>query len=102
MDRPAVVVDMPLEEMGKDEVFPTPITEAFTDAGRLQVQAGEFTVWEGQQGDFTLWVSPDVPVLGVVKVETPEWTMELFRIDPSVTDLFPKKPPKGGRVFLEE
>ena len=102
MDRPAIVVDMPLEEMGKDEVLPTPITDAFADAGRLQVQAGEFAVWQGQVGEFSLWANPDVPVLGVVKVETPEWTMELFRIEPSVTDLFPHKPPKGGRVFLEE
>ncbi len=101
MKRPENVIDLPLEQMGKDEILPTPITNAFADTGRLQVAAGAFEVKQGQVRDSMLWVSPDVPVLGVVKVETPEWTMELFRIDHAVVDLLPKKPEKGGIVYID-
>ncbi len=102
MGRPAVAVDLPLEEMGKDEVFPTPITAAFHDAGTLEVPAGVFAVQAAEIDKFTIWANADVPVLGVVKVEAPDWTMELFRIEPQATDLLPNKPPKGGRAFVEE
>ena len=102
MNRPALVSDLPLDQMGKDEILPTPITNAFTDAGQVQVAAGTFAAKQGQVGDFKLWVSPDAPVLGVVKAETPEWTMELFRIDPKVVDLLPQKPKKGGSVPMKE
>ena len=102
MKRPENVIDLPLEKMGKDEILPTPITEAFTDAGQFQVAAGTFEVKQGQVGGFMLWISPDTPVLGVVKVEAPDWTMELFRIDNTAVDLLPKKPEKGGIVYLKE
>ena len=102
MGRPAIAVDLPLEEMGKDEVFPAPLTDAFTDAGTLAVPSGSFAVRVVNTGKFTIWANPDVPVLGVVKVETPDWTMELFRIEPHAADLLPNKPPKGGRAVVEE
>jgi len=102
MKRPENVIDLPLEKMGKDEILPTPITKAFTDAGQVQVAAGTFEAKQGQVGDFMLWVSPDVPVLGVVKVEAPEWTMELLRIDHTAADLLSKKPKKGGIVYLKD
>jgi hypothetical protein len=102
MKRPANVIDLPLEQMGKDEILPTPITNAFADAGRIQVAAGTFAAKQGQIGNSTLWISFDVPVLGVIKVETPEWMMELVRIDPNVVDLLPQKPKKGGIVYLKE
>jgi hypothetical protein len=103
MGRPAVVVDLPVAEMGKDEIFPTPITNDFSDSGALQVAAGTFAVKTARIGEeFTVWASPDVPVLGVVKVEAPDWTMELFRIDPYAEDLLSPKPPQGGRVYLKE
>jgi hypothetical protein len=102
MKRPENVIDLPLEKMGKDEILPTPVTDAFADAGQVQVAAGIFEAKQGQAGDFMLWVSPDVPVLGVVKVEALEWTMELFRINDTAVDLLPKKPEKGGIVYLKE
>jgi hypothetical protein len=102
MKRPENVIDLPLEKMGKDEILPTPISEAFADAGQVQVAAGVFEARQGQAGDFMLWVSPDVPVLGVVRVEAPDWSMELFRIDVTAGDLLPKKPQKGGIVYLKE
>lgn len=103
MGRPAVVIDLPLAEMGKNEIFPTPLTNDFSDSGSLQVDAGTFAVKTARIDDkFTVWASPEVPVLGVVKVETPDWTMELFRIDPYAEDLLTSKPPKGGRIYLKE
>lgn len=102
MQRPENVLDLPLEKMGQDEILPTPITEAFASAGQVQVAAGTFEAKQGQVGDFMLWVSPDVPVLGVVKVQAPDWTMELFRIDKTAGDLLPKKPQKGGIVYLKD
>jgi len=102
MQRPENVIDLPLEKMGKDEILPTPISGTFADVGQVQVAAGTFEAKQGQVGDFMLWVSPDVPVLGVVKVEVSDWTMELFRIDETADDLLPKKPKKGGVVHLKE
>ena len=103
MGRPPVVVDRPLAEMGKDEILPIPITDAFSGAGNLSVAAGTFAVKTGRVDDkFIVWVNSEVPVLGVVKAETPDWTMELFRIDPHAEDLLVPKPPKGGRVYLKE
>jgi hypothetical protein len=102
MKRPENVIDLPLEKMGKDEILPTPITDAFADVGQVQVAAGTFEVKQGQVGGFMLWISPEVPVLGVVKVEAPDWTMELFRIENTAVDLLPKKPGKGGIVYLKD
>jgi hypothetical protein len=102
MEHPDNVLDLPLEKMGKEEILPTPLTKAFAEAGRVQVAAGTFEAKQGQFGDFMLWVNLDVPVLGVVKAETPDWTMELVRIDPRAVDLLPKKPKKGGIVYLNE
>lgn len=102
MSRPANVIDLSLTEMGKDEVLPTPIGKTFTDAGQVQVAAGTFAAKQGQVGKATLWVSADAPVMGVIKAATPDWTMELFRIDPKVVDLLPQKPKKGGVVYLKE
>jgi hypothetical protein len=102
MNRLENVIDFPLEQMGTDEVLPTPITADFADAGRIQVAAGTFEVQQAHIGGQTLWVNPDVPVLGVVKAETADWTMELVRIDPQAIDLLPKKPQKGGIVYLNE
>lgn len=102
MNRPPSVIDLPLEKMGKDEILPTPITESFVDAGRIQVAAGEFEAQRGEVGNRRLWVGLEVPVVGVIKVEAPEWTMELFQIDYHVEDLLSKKPVKGGMVYLEE
>jgi len=99
--RPENVIDLPLEKMGQEEILPTPLTSAFTDAGQMQVPGGTFAAQQGQDGDVTLWLSLDAPVLGVIKAERPEWTMELYRIDPQVTDLLPKKPKPGGIVYLE-
>lgn len=102
MDKPPRVVDLPLAEMGKDEVLPTTSTGMFVDAGQLQVEAGTFTVKQGEKNKLQLWLSPDVPVLGVVKAQAQDWTMELVRIDQQAKDLFPQKPPKGGTVHLKE
>jgi hypothetical protein len=101
MNRPANVADFPLTEMGKDEILPLPITSEFADAGHIQVPAGDYAVKQAQVGPATRWVSPDVPVLGVVKAEAPDWTMELFRIDSKAADLLPQKPQKGGVVYLK-
>ena len=46
-------------------------------------------------------LNADVPVLGVVKAETKDWVMELFRITENTEDLLPQKPPKGGIVYLK-
>ncbi len=102
MGRPANAIDLPLEEMGKDEIFPTPVSDAFKDAGNLDVPAGVFAAQVAEVGKFTIWINPDVPVLGVVKVEAPDWTMELFRIEPQAADLLPNKPPKGGMAYVDE
>jgi hypothetical protein len=102
MGRPPVAVDLPLSEMGRDEIFPVPASDAFRDDGMLEVPAGEFAVQVAQFEKLTIWINPEVPVLGVIKIEAPDWTMELFRIDDHANDLFPKKPPKGGRVYIEE
>ena len=69
MGRPPVVVDQPLAEMGKDEILPIPITDAFSDAGTLNVAAGIFAVKTGRVDDkFIVWVNSEVPVIGVVRV----------------------------------
>lgn len=102
MDKPARVVDLPLSDMGQDEVLPTPVMANFADAGQLETPAGTFAVKQGQMDKFSLWLSPDAPVMGVVKAETEEWTMELVRIDSHVEDFFPRRPAQGGTVVLED
>ncbi len=102
MNRPENVIDLPLAKMGQDEIFPTPLTGAFSESVRLQLQVGMFDTMKGRDGDVVLWVSRDVPVLGVAKVETSEWTMELIGITAKTVDLLSKKPPKGGIVYLED
>lgn len=102
MDKPPRVVDLPLSDMGKDEVLPTSITGMFVDAGQLHVEAGTFAVKQGQTNKLRLWLGADAPVLGVVKAQAQDWTMELVRIDQHAEDLFPQKPPKGGTVNLKE
>lgn len=102
MGRPANVVDLPLERMGKDEVLPTLITDEFSDGGTLEVAAGTFAVVTKQTEKFTIHANPDIPVLGVALIEAPDWTMELFKIDAQAKDFFPEKPPKGGMVYVPE
>ncbi len=102
MNTPASVIDLPLGEIGKDEVLPTPATGAFSASERIQLETGTFETRKGQVGDVTYWVSLEIPVMGVAKVETQEWTMELVQIVDRVTDLLPQKPPKGGIVYLKE
>jgi hypothetical protein len=102
MNTPANVIDLPLAKMGKDEVLPTPLTGAFSEPERVQLEAGTFETKKGQVGDVTYWVSLEIPVMGVAKVATNEWTMELVQIVDNATDLLPQKPPKGGIVYLKE
>lgn len=101
MSRPANVIDFPLSKMGKDEVFPTPLTGDFTESERLQLETEAFDTKKGWDDDVALWLSLDIPVMGIAKVETPEWSMELVRIVDNVIDLLPQKPPKGGIVYLK-
>jgi hypothetical protein len=102
MKQPERVADLPLAEMGKDEVLPTLLTKAFKEHARIEVPAGTYDTQKGQDKNITLWLSHDIPVLGVVRAEMKDWTMELFRIDHNVIDLLPKKPPKGGIVNMNE
>ncbi len=102
MNTPANVIDLPLEKMGKDEVLPTPLTGKFQEIEQIQIEAGTFETKKGREGDATFWLSLDIPVMGVAQVETPEWTMELVSIEDGTVDLLPKKPPKGGIVYLDE
>lgn len=104
MDRPESVIDLPLAKMGKEEILPCPMPES-TDRDsviRAQVEAGIFAIQEVDINGALLWVSADVPVLGVAKVETKEWTMELISIENVSEDLFPNKPTSGGVVYLNE
>jgi hypothetical protein len=100
MDTPENVLDLPLTKMGQEEILPMPLTNAFAEAGQVQVPAGMFDARKGYVDDGWYWVSLDVPVLGVVKAERPEMTMELFRIEQGAVDLLPQKPPKDGIVYL--
>ena len=99
MDHPANVIDLPLAKMGKDEILP-----AQAESGDVQVttEAGTFSAKEVASEHATLSVSADVPVLGVVKAESDEWTMELVSMSDTAADLLPKKPDKGGIVYLNE
>ncbi len=101
MNRPENVIDLPLSKMGKDEILPTPLTGIFNEPVGLQLEAGAFDTMKGRDGDVVLWVSLDIPVLGVAKVETSKWTMELIRITDKAVDLLPKKPPKGGIAYYK-
>lgn len=101
MNQPANVLDLPLSKMGQDEILPTPETGTFATEEQVQVEAGTFTAKKGSDGKATLWLNLDIPVLGVVKAETEEWTMELVQIRDESEDLLPKKPPKGGIVYLD-
>ena len=49
MDRPENVIDLPLSKMGKEEIFPTPITKAFPEKTRLQVAAGTYAAIKGKR-----------------------------------------------------
>lgn len=102
MNQPANVIDLPLSRMGQDEILPTPLTGAFSDEEQVQVEAGTFTAQKGSDGRSVLWVNLEIPVLGVIKAETEDWTMELVQIQDNAEDLLPKKPPKGGIVYLDE
>ncbi len=104
MDRPESVIDLPLAKMGKDEILPQPTPESADKDSviRVQVEAGEFAIQEVPADGVTLWVSADVPVLGVAKVEAADWTMELVSIVNASDDLFPKKPAPGGVAYMEE
>jgi len=101
MDRPENVIDLPLSKMGKDEILPVPITAAFSEETDIQVAAGTYAAYKGEKDRITLWLNAEVPILGVVKAETPDWTMELFSLTDAVEDLLPQKPPKGGIVYLK-
>ena len=100
MNQPASVVDLPLAKMGKDEILPMTITGTATE--QLQLEAGTFDTQKRTDGEVTFWGAADVPVLGIAKVETPEWIMEAFSIQDGVIDLLPEKPASGGTVYLEE
>jgi hypothetical protein len=102
MDQPENIIDLPLSKMGQDEILPTPVTGAFTEEERLQLASGTFDTKKGWNGKATLWVNLDIPVLGVVKAEMEEWTMELFQISDAAEDLLPQKPPQGGIVYLNK
>ena len=102
MDRPPSVIDLPLSEMGKDEILPTPLIGAFTEDAHLQLEAGSFDTKKGWDGHATLWVSLDIPVLGVAQAETQDWTMELVRIKDGAVDLLSQKPSEGGVVYLKD
>ena len=102
MDQPENVIDLPLSKMGQDEILPTPETGAFTEEERLELAAGAFDAKKGWNGKATVWINLDIPVLGVVKAETEEWTMELFRMSDRAEDLLSQKPPKGGIVYLNK
>ena len=96
------VVDLPLSEMGKDEVLPGSLLKASKEHARVEVPAGTYDTQKGQDENVTVWLNLDIPVLGVVKAEMKDWTMELFQIDHNVVDLLPKKPLKDGMVHMNE
>ena len=102
MDRPESVIDLPLAKMGKEEILPNPAAESASGTAQIETEAGTFTAQEVAADGATLWLSADAPVLGVVKVETNDWTMELIRIENASEDLFPNKPAPGGVVYMNE
>ena len=101
-NRPENVIDLPLSKIGKDEIFPVPMTTASAEKRDIQVAAGSYTAHKGKKELFSLWLHADVPVLGVVKAEAKDWVMELFRITDNAKDLLPQKPPKVGIVYLKK
>ncbi len=102
MGCPENVIDLPLSKMGTDEILPIPVTKAFSEETHLDVAAGTYTAYKDEKECVMLWLNDDVPILGVVKAEAEDWTMELFRITDNSGDLLPQKPPKGGIVYLKK
>ena len=102
MNRPPSVIDLPLDQMGQDEVLPLPIEEVLGEVVSVQTEAGTFETKQVRHKNALLWLTLDIPVLGVAKAETEEWGMEFIRIDDTAKDLLPKKPPPGGVVYLKE
>ena len=102
MNRPASVIDLPLERMGKDEILPLSPEGLPGLREDIRLEAGNFETLRISQGDAVLWLSADIPVLGVAKAETDVFTMELIHVSNAARDLLSKKPPKGGVVNLED
>lgn len=102
MDRPESVIDLPLAKMGKEEILPNPNAESASGTIQITTEAGSFVTQEIAADHITVWVSADAPVLGVVKVETSDWTMELISVENTSEDLFPNKPAPGGVVYMNE
>ena len=102
MDRPESVIDLPLAKMGKEEILPTPAAESASGTVQIETEAGTFAAQEVAADGATLWLSADAPVLGVVKAETKDRTMELVSIENVSEDLFPNKPAPGGVAYMNE
>lgn len=102
MDRPESVVDLPLAKMGKEEILPNPAAGSASGTVQIETEAGAFNTQETAADNATLWLSADVPVLGVAKAETTDWTMELVSIANASEDLFLNKPAPGGVVYMNE
>jgi hypothetical protein len=102
MNRPESVIDLPLSKMGKDEILPTPLIETLSEPITLRLEAGTFETQKGQKEGVILWLSLEIPVMGIARVETQESSMELIRITDTAGDLLSKKPPPGGVVYLQE
>ncbi len=100
MGRPENVIDLPLSKMGKDEILPVPGGKPGANSTPLQTDIGVFETREVVIDGTQFWLSLQIPVLGVVKAATEEWTMEVVRISQGAEDLLPKKPPQGGIVYL--
>ena len=101
MDRPPSVIDLPLERMGKDEILPVSPEGLSGATEQIRTEAGDFETLKISEDHAMLWLSAEVPVLGVARAQTDEFTMELIHVSDSAHDLFSKKPPKGGVVYLE-
>lgn len=101
MGQPENVIDLPLSKMGQHEILPTPVASHASGPVVIETPAGSFDTLQQEAGEAALWLNQSVPVLGVVRAKTQEWTMELFRIENQSVDLLPEKPEKGGIVYLE-
>jgi hypothetical protein len=101
MDRPPSVIDLPLDRMGKDEILPFPLEALSGVRENIQTEIGEFDALRISEDDTVLWLSADIPVLGVAKTANAEFTMELIHVRDTTDDLLAKKPPRGGVVYLE-
>jgi len=101
MNQAPSVIDLPLARMGKDEILPIDPETLSGVAERIRTEGGDFDALNVSEGETALWLSADIPVLGVARAENNEFTMELFQIRDAAHDLLSKRPPKGGVVYLE-